>query len=62
MGKKCQIINKCPHPLFGTSEYMDFRNYKNMAYFEAFYLVIFSTINILFLKSTTASTVTNNID
>ena len=22
MGKKCQIINKCPHPLFGTSEYM----------------------------------------
>ena len=22
MGKKCQIINKCPHPLFGTSEYL----------------------------------------
>ena len=22
MGKKCQIINKCPHPLFGTSEYI----------------------------------------
>ena len=22
MGKKCQIINKYPHPLFGTSEYL----------------------------------------
>ena len=22
MGKKCQIINKCPHPLFGKSEYV----------------------------------------
>ena len=31
MGKKCQIINKCPHPLFGTSEY---HNHKSRPFID----------------------------